>query len=623
MSFFKKLFGKNTTSSSTIPLSYNPNDTLTVYDEYGRELTVTKGEWVNTMLLPNIKESWNDADALYQLIINALDDGFETEILKAAKQLYTIDSIKDRGVCLYAIVLMKNRLLDKAEAILLDHINTYGKSGVVLTNLAKVYADKEDLPKTTEILWNALEADPNQDNGLDWYLAICNEEQGKSGYIAALNRVSIIPGAWRPYLYLAREALENHNKDAALSYYSKVCTINNDLDALVLQQISGDLGGAGYISEILTVTLPLYRIDTHGLDVGNNIIKAYMELEQYSEAQSLVTQLFSKDRIDWKESLTFWQTELDNAKQSYGSTPDKTPSIGMLSIDEPIWLHKLPGGSTILPSKKESSISIVTIAASCTMVQPSREVIVQKANREGMFCRSIPLSICDLFNTTTSAKATFLLPIVENSGFAFFGSRYKDTYIEQLAHNQSYTYTLLPHLYAQDELWSIEVRLLESTSSTVLNTYTKEFSPEDPEQAIRQFIDEIRADIIQRASLKIESSVVSPTTIAPHLYNHYIHGNENSLSLSMACNIDDGAKTLYGERNIFDNLLTHTLEDTKSIIPACMFISALAKNKAYGSDIHSEYEKKCKKLLGEYEFGEDVSALFENAAVSLYNGEAV
>ncbi len=287
-------------------------------------------------------------------------------------------------------------------------------------------------------------------------------------------------------------------------------------------------------------------------------------------------------------------------------------------MPEPIWLHKLINGSTLLPIKQETAPHLVTIAASCSMASPSETTVVQKSNLEGVFSRSIPLSICDRFNTSSNATATYLLPVIEDSGFAFFGSRYNDTYVEQLDLADPYTYFLLPHLYATDDQWSMEIRLFESSVATPIKTYTCSFDPKQPEQNIKECIDTIYNDLLESASFQHIDSALSPHSLSSEMFNYYIQGNESCLALSLACNSEAGAKTLYGERNIFDNLLAFTLQDTTSVIPALMLLSALAKNKVYGSSIYADYESKWKKLLGEYEFTQDISKIFEKATVELY-----
>lgn len=92
---------------------------------------------------------------------------------------------------------MEEDRLDEAEKVFRDFISKYGEEGVVLTNLAKVYARRKDNAKVEELLWHALEVDPNQDNALGWYEVIHRERAGGEAGIAALRRIAALPGSWR------------------------------------------------------------------------------------------------------------------------------------------------------------------------------------------------------------------------------------------------------------------------------------------------------------------------------------------------------------------------------------------------------------------------------------------
>jgi len=92
-----------------------------------------------------IKSHWEDANALYNDILFALNDGLCSKVIDAATHLQRIDPIKERGYTMLSIVYMKNSLIDKAEKVLEEYIKLYGKTGIILTNLAKVYYEKQSL----------------------------------------------------------------------------------------------------------------------------------------------------------------------------------------------------------------------------------------------------------------------------------------------------------------------------------------------------------------------------------------------------------------------------------------------------------------------------------------------
>jgi Flp pilus assembly protein TadD len=135
---------------------------IRAFDAYGREIFIARDEWRTNVLPANLQAQWSSPDGLYGVILHALDDGFDAEVLDAAARLRAIDPIPARGACIHGIVLMKNGRLDEAERVLVAHLERHGAEGVVLTNLAKVYAEKGETRKAEATLWRALEADPNQ-----------------------------------------------------------------------------------------------------------------------------------------------------------------------------------------------------------------------------------------------------------------------------------------------------------------------------------------------------------------------------------------------------------------------------------------------------------------------------
>jgi len=286
------------------------DNTISFCDEKGNEMYTTKETWLHNILLPDIKANYTNADKLYSLLISALNDKYEKDIIEAGKQLYSIDTDKERSACIYAIILMKNNQLDNAEYILKDAINKVGETGSLMTNLAKVYADMYKDELKMKSLIRGLEIDPNQDNGLDWYLSIIKEEMGEEGYINALKQVSQFKNAWRAYLLLAKKELEQSNINNALAYYKTAFDQVEKLSYNMAVQISGDLGTHGYINKIIELIEPHFDVKTHGIAVGNNLIKANIDLGYYDKARKILDELKLEYNPTWKKSLDFWDEKL-------------------------------------------------------------------------------------------------------------------------------------------------------------------------------------------------------------------------------------------------------------------------------------------------------------------------
>lgn len=130
--------------------------------------------------------------------------------------------------------------------------------------------------------------------------------------IEAWERVAALPGSWRAQLWLARTALESHNNPRALGFYREsLARVGEKVPADFLQQMSGDLGMQGLFPELVELTEPYFIPEVHGLQVGNNLIKANMELGHLHRARQILNQLKMQPRPDWEPHLNYWQTEIE------------------------------------------------------------------------------------------------------------------------------------------------------------------------------------------------------------------------------------------------------------------------------------------------------------------------
>jgi tetratricopeptide (TPR) repeat protein len=308
-------------AGSSGPVSSTKSDPRTdpnlirVFDEFERELFITKEQWRKSVLPGTLKSNWNNPDQLYGIIVGSLNDGFHADIIDAAEHLYRIDSTPARGACIYGIVLMKNNRLDEAESILRSYIQQHGEEGYLLTNLAKVYSARNETQKAEETLWHGLEIDPNQENGLGWYAAIHQERSGDVAGQDALCRVAGISGSWRAQLWLARAALDAHDLAKALAYYREsLSRVKDPFPTDLLMQISGDLGKHGHLRELLELTESRFVPALHGLQVGNNLIKAHLDLGEVEPARKILDNLYALKRPDYKQKLSFWDTEIAKAR---------------------------------------------------------------------------------------------------------------------------------------------------------------------------------------------------------------------------------------------------------------------------------------------------------------------
>src|SRR6185503_5239366 len=98
-------------------------------------------------------------------------------------------------------------------------------------------------------------------------------------------------------------------------------------------QISGDLGNAGHLPEILQLVEPCFDAPVHGVQVGNNLIKAHLDLGQLDAARRILNQLYALNRPDWKENLSYWDTQIAKTRLSTAAEDQQAQyKMAMLSI---------------------------------------------------------------------------------------------------------------------------------------------------------------------------------------------------------------------------------------------------------------------------------------------------
>ncbi|MBN1598932.1 MAG: tetratricopeptide repeat protein [Bacteroidales bacterium] len=624
MNIIKNIFKKESKqqsvqSKTTEEMRADPN-LIQIFDEYGQEMFIDKETWRKDVLPGNIKNNWGNPDELYGTIITALNDGFYPDVLKAAHQLYKIDTYPNRGACMLGIVLMKNVKLDEAETILNNYNKKYGEEGVILTNIAKVQAERGQHDISEKTLWHALEVDPNQDNAVEWWAAIHNDRNGQAGYIEALEKVAALNGSWRAQLWLARTSLERQEYEKAREYYNNIITILKVMPSDVMMQISGDLGNAGRLHDIVELCGPRFDPELHGLMPGNNLMKAYIGLKDPENARTILNKLYKLKRPDWKEHLQFWENEIDQATGKFGPVDkDNKITITTLSLSWPIWAHKLSSFEKLLPVKKDDAPTVAFIASSCEYEKMSDQINRQKTDKEGSLGRAIPLYLAEQIHMVTDAKTIMLVPVITGEGsFVVIGKPWEKDKLTEMASSSETDFILGGHLIAKGAEWQFHGTFIDVSHNNVLEEFVATISEKDPGKDTIKLSKIVRHLISKHCKLEKEVTPIKYQLPKPELFNFYLDAISQSLALSTATTDDSHGNSLYGERSILDFLLDLALKDTNSDIARLMFVGALAKNKAYGSSIYTEYQKKVKKLLKDYPLYGTAAEVCSDTIESLY-----
>jgi len=620
MSFLGRLFGKKDSAAADAAASAyedpasNPN-MIRLFDGYGREMFVTKEEWRDNVLIGNIEKAINDPEQLYSLLVGALEDGFAADIVPHAEHFQRIDPLPSRGATILGIVYMEVNRLDDAQRVLDEFIAKHGEEGVVLTNLAKVHSRRGDEILAESVLWHALEVDPNQDNGLDWYAAIHRDRDGESAALDAFRRVAALPQSWRAKLWLARDALEHRDLASASALYTEALALApQPIPTDLLMQMSGDLGNNGYLSEIIRLSEPCFDPSFHGLQFGNNLIKANLELGRAQNARHILDQLYAEKRPDWKQTLDYWDTELAKAGiKQQAKTPPERLSVTMMSIEGPLWTRDGSLFSKLLPLKRDNAPTIAVIGSTALLQQAANRPALQLSDGPGRISRAIPLLFVEQIQLNTDAVGLALIPWAQGHGFALFGKPYDDQSLCNLVsnNNAAQTFVLGFTLDAANTIWKFDFRLIRKSDCQCLATSAVEAAPDNLAPAIEQLVKELFLELETHAGVSMNTVPSWYEVPGGQDASDYLLRLEQQLATTcMNVDILEGGG-LSGEREILDGILHLCVRQSTNQTIRIIFAATLRQMKKFRPDILPEYREKILLLQQNHPLSGVVAQLVE------------
>ncbi|MGC3958426.1 MAG: hypothetical protein QM813_10945 [Verrucomicrobiota bacterium] len=621
MSFLDKLFGRSKPMPpAAAPAPFKPAQLppkkaasvdapgapamMKVWDAYGRIGEIPREEWRTKVLPLNFRNNWNKPDELAALINNALNDGFLSDCVEPARQLCRIDPQPKRAVNLLAFVLLKVEKLDEAERLLTDALNQHGRDGLLLNNLAKVHFARGKHAEVETTLWEALTLDPNVENTCGWYVAIHRDRGGEAAESDCLRRIAALPGSWRAQLWLARNALKARQSDQALVLYQEsLAHAGKPIPTDLLQQISGDLGNAGHLPEILQLVEPHYDAANHGLTVGNNLIKAYFDLGQLDAARRLLDQLYALNRTDWKEHLAYWDTEIAKARVALADVPKEVPQIAMLTIVGPVWLKPESPAAELFPAKPADAPTVALLGSTAEIATNSKRMQKQMSDAPGRMSRALPLFLAEQIEFTSNARVQTLVPWImgDSPGFVLSGGPWEDETAATSARQAELKsdYVVIIHLKPNAEPWSADLRLVRTIDAKCLGTLTGSFPFAKPEEGIPALARQLLTLLRDQAEVQTVSAPPQYQVPPASHFAGYLLRLEQLLAVRCAGMDGVGRGGLSGEREIVDGNLQLCLDFPQHVGVRILLAQTLLAMKRARPNVLPEYREKLALLQKE------------------------
>jgi tetratricopeptide (TPR) repeat protein len=581
---------------------------IRVYDQFGRKVEIGRETWRRDVLLPNIAASRGNPDALYDLVVGALNDDFAADVLDAARHLAQTDPQPRRGAMLLGIVLLQVKDYAGARQILERAIATHGEDANLLANLARAFDAAGDPGRAQELIWRALNLAPNEEAALNWYVAT-NTKGSQDAMIEAYRRAAALPGSWRAQLWLARISMDAGDLVEATRLYEEALGRAKPVPADLLMQLSGDLGNRGHTELLIRLTQPRFDVDVHGLTVGNNLLRAFVELGMFAEARKLLEQLYSRQRPDWREHLQFWESKLDDAQKRYGEVTAPLEVV-LMRLDQPVWTRGVLDFDRVLPPKSETAPRIAFVCASGEAppdAETDGKVVSQPTNELGRIARALPMFLAEEMFLRTNARSSFLLPWMKQGGFILSARPWTRGFLPP---DQSPPeIVVFTHIDATQSPWvlklSIEQLALPEARAIV---FEKPFALQTSAHDVLTLLHDVIARVMTLLALKREETPAPLATPPAELLPGYLTAIEQALAVGLAARMQTSESFLYQERAIFDHLFDVALHGGDLLRPRMLLVNALESQARRRPDIAREYLDKLALLQQRHALAEGVGA---------------
>jgi tetratricopeptide (TPR) repeat protein len=281
-----------------------PAAMIHLHDAAGNLVLVSREDWRAGTLEPMLRAQWDNPDGLYRACVMSLNDGFAGEpiLLEAAQRLHAIDNIPERGLTILGIVLLKQRRIRDARHLYEAALPRFPESGNLRTNLAKVLWGDGEHEQSERVLREGLNLDPNQENGLNWWIEIQRRRGGQAAYVSALQEIAAISGSWRPQLMLAHQLLNERRNEDAIAMLRQSLAAHPD-NGTVIDAVAGGFSRIQDPEGMIAAVGLVYDPARHEEQTGIALLRGYLALGRSAEGEALLARIEKLNRPHLKQIL--------------------------------------------------------------------------------------------------------------------------------------------------------------------------------------------------------------------------------------------------------------------------------------------------------------------------------
>ncbi len=307
-------------------------------------------------------------------------------------------------------------------------------------------------------------------------------------------------GGVLPQLAAAREKLRAKDIAGAMAVYEGVLAGAGDR-ADVLVTISGDLGTAGHVKELIELLAPRYDAQRHGAAAGINLLQAYLVTRNAEAAQHLLDLLFSLQQPALEARLVGFSNAVAELFVSEGEAAehhamaDPEAKVSLVSLSKPVWFYGLETLAPHLLPPGEGKRRRVAFAQCAVLgLDNAAARAAQPEEALGRLCRGLPLWFAETFAYSAGYEPFAAIGASDRRHYALFPTEWVAENVRQVHETTEggLDYVVTGALRNRNEDFELSLRIWEVKKFRELKVFTTRWTPSDADVELGKFHELVR-----------------------------------------------------------------------------------------------------------------------------------
>lgn len=332
-------------------------------------------------------------------------------------------------------------------------------------------------------------------------------------------------GGVMPQLAAAREKLQAKDVPAAMAIYEAVLAGAGDR-ADVLVTISGDLGTAGKVNELIELLAPRYDAQRHGAAAGINLLQAYLVTRNTDAAQHLLDLLYELRRPELESRLAGFSNALAELFVSEEEAADQQPmteteaKVSLVSISKPIWFYGLEAlAPHLLPRRDGKKRRVAFAQCALPGLADATARAAQPEQALDRLSRGLALWFAETFAYGAGWDTVAAVAASDRKHYALFPSEWTAENVRQL--NDSVEggldYVVTGALRNRSDDFELSLRIWEVKKYRELKVFSTKWTPSNADAELGKFHELIRTYMEWKAA---DDGLAYAAPAAPLAYAH-------------------------------------------------------------------------------------------------------